>query len=189
MAARDYYDALGVSRDASSEEVQQAFRKLARQYHPDVNKDPAAEERFKEINEAYSVLSDPATRKRYDRFGPDFRQVPEGYEDYVGAGGGGARPRSGARGGAPFGGGSVWVDVGGTGEGGFREAGGIDFDDLFGGLFGSRGGFGSVAGADQEAEVELTVEEAYRGGRRRVTLSTPDGEPTTFEVTIPAGVT
>lgn len=199
MAARDYYDALGVSRDASSEELQQAFRKLARQYHPDVNKDPGAEERFKEINEAYSVLSDPGTRKRYDRFGRDFRQVPEGYEDVAGAAGRGGRSaggsRSGARGGSPFGGGSVWVDVGGTGQGGFgdvRDVGdvrGIDFEDLFGGMFSSRGGFGSMAGADQEAELELTVEEAYRGGRRRITLSTPDGEPTTFEVTIPAGVT
>ncbi len=189
MAARDYYDALGVSRDASSEELQQAFRKLARQYHPDVNKDPGAEERFKEINEAYSVLSDPGTRKRYDRFGRDFRQVPEGYEDFVGAAGPGSRPRGGTRGGGSPGGGSVWVDVGGTGEGGFRDAGGIDFDDLFGGLFGSRGGFGSIAGADQEAELELTVEEAYRGGRRRITLTSPDGEPTTLEVTIPPGVT
>ncbi|HEX2297448.1 MAG TPA: DnaJ C-terminal domain-containing protein [Pseudonocardiaceae bacterium] len=203
MAARDYYDALGVSRDASSEQLQQAFRKLARQYHPDVNKDPGAEERFKEINEAYSVLSDPGTRRRYDRFGRDFRQVPEGYEDFVGsagrsgrtAGGSHSGTRSGTRGGSPFGGGSVWADVGGTGQGGFRDVGdvgdvgGINVDDLFGGLFGSRGGFGSIAGADQEAELELTVEEAYRGGRRRITLSTPDGEPTTFEVTIPAGVT
>ena len=65
--ARDYYDVLGVSRDAGSEELQQAFRKLARSSHPDVNKDPGAEERFKEINEAYSVLSDPKLRKRYAR--------------------------------------------------------------------------------------------------------------------------
>jgi curved DNA-binding protein len=195
MAARDYYDALGVSRDASTEELQRAFRRLAREYHPDVNRDPGAEERFKEINEAYSVLSDPATRKRYDRFGPDFRQIPEGYEQYADTAGGGSR--SGFRGGSPFGGGSrVWVNsetgpsVGGVG--------GVDFDDLFSGLFGSRGagfggsGFGGTAGpipgADQEVELELTVEEAYRGGRRRITLSGV-GEPTSFEVTIPPGVT
>ena len=67
--ARDFYEVLGVSRGASPEEIQQAYRKLARKYHPDVNKDPAAEERFKDINEAYSVLSDPKTRARYDRFG------------------------------------------------------------------------------------------------------------------------
>ena len=189
MAARDYYEALGVSRDASSEEIQQAFRRLARQYHPDVNKDPGAEDRFKEINEAYSVLSDPDTRRRYDRFGPDFRQIPEGYEDYVGAAGGASRSRGrpGSRSGGPFGGGSVWVDTGGAAGGGFQD---IDFDDLFGGLFGSRGsGFGgTIPGADQEAELELTVEEAFRGGRRRIALSGA-GQPTSLEVTIPAGVT
>ena len=76
-AAGDYYDVLGVSRGASQDEIQRAYRKLARTYHPDVNSDPAAEERFKEISEAYAVLSDPKTRERYDSFGPDFRQVPE----------------------------------------------------------------------------------------------------------------
>ncbi|MFZ3307144.1 MAG: DnaJ domain-containing protein, partial [Mycobacterium sp.] len=89
--ARDYYEVLGVSRDATADQLQQAFRTLARNYHPDVNKDPAAEDRFKEINEAYHVLSDPATRKRYDRFGEDFRQVPEDWEERVGAGAGGFR--------------------------------------------------------------------------------------------------
>src|ERR687893_2544562 len=134
--ARDYYDTLGVSPTASTEELQRAYRKLARQHHPDVNRDPGAEERFKEISEAYSVLSDPDTRRRYDRFGPDFRQIPEGYEDY--AAGAGAR---GSRGSSPrgssFGGGRVWVDS--AGSGGF---GGIDFDDLFGSMFGSRGAAG-----------------------------------------------
>ena len=67
--ARDYYDALGVPRTASADELQRAYRKLARQYHPDVNRDPGAEERFKEINEAYSVLSDPDARGRYDQIG------------------------------------------------------------------------------------------------------------------------
>src|SRR5919107_1020618 len=98
--ARDYYDALGVSRSASTEELQRAYRTLARQYHPDVNRDPGAEERFKEISEAYSVLSDPDTRKRYDRFGPDFRQIPEGYESYAGAARAGA---PGSPSGSPFG--------------------------------------------------------------------------------------
>jgi curved DNA-binding protein len=175
--ARDYYEVLGVSRSASPEEIQRAYRKLARTYHPDVNRDPGAEERFKEISEAYSVLSDPETRRRYDRFGPDFRQIPEGYEDYVAAGGAGRR-------GSPGGGGSrVWVDTGGERFG----VGGIDFDDLFGGLFGSRTRVGPIPGADHEAELELTVEDAYRGGRRRITL--PGGRtPTSFEVSIPAGV-
>jgi curved DNA-binding protein len=180
--ARDYYEALGVSRTVSTEELQQAYRKLARQYHPDVNRDPGAEERFKEISEAYSVLSDPDTRKRYDRFGPDFRQIPEGYEAYADAAGAGARR---SRGGSPFGGGRVWVDSDrGQGPG----PGGIDFDDLLSGLFGSRGAGGPIPGADQEAELELSVEEAYRGGSRRITLSGA-GEPASFEVTIPPGVT
>ena len=74
---RDFYDVLGVSRDASQEDIQRAYRKLARTYHPDVNKDPGAEDRFKDISEAYDVLSDPQTRRRYDAFGADFRQVPE----------------------------------------------------------------------------------------------------------------
>ena len=75
--ARDYYEVLGVDHTASAEELQRAFRTLARRYHPDVNSDPAAEERFKEVNEAYHVLADPDSRTRYDRFGPDFRQGRE----------------------------------------------------------------------------------------------------------------
>ena len=89
--ARDYYEVLGVSRDATHEQIQEAFRTLARKYHPDVNSTPGAEDRFKELNEAYHVLSDPDTRKRYDRFGEDFRRVPEDYDERVGAGFGGFR--------------------------------------------------------------------------------------------------
>jgi curved DNA-binding protein len=169
--ARDYYDVLGVARDADAEEIQQAFRRLARRYHPDVSKDPASEERFKEINEAYQVLSDPDSRRRYDRFGPDFRQIPEGYEEAATAGG--------FHRGSPFGGrtgGSVYVG---------EDFGGIDFEDLFGGLFGARGAGAPIRGADQEAEIELSVEEAYHGGRRRITLP---GTRRSYEVTIPPGV-
>src|ERR1700742_1474364 len=93
--ARDYYEVLGVSRDASADELQRAFRTLARRNHPDVNKDPAAEERFKEINEAYHVLADPETRARYDRFGPDFRQIPDDVAAGVGARGSGNAYRPG----------------------------------------------------------------------------------------------
>ncbi len=201
--ARDYYEVLGVSRSASTEELQEAYRKLARRHHPDINKDPAAEERFKEVNEAYHVLADPATRARYDRFGPDFRQVPEDV-DAAAAGAGGRGFRGSRAGGSPFGRGRAggrsartFVDEAGNrvyvegdlgdfdigGEGGL----GIDLDDLLGGLFGGRGPSGPVPGADQEAELELTVEEAYRGGRRRVTLGGPDGSRS-YDVTIPAGV-
>ncbi len=173
--ARDYYQVLGVSRDASADELQRAFRTLARRNHPDVNKDPAAEERFKEINEAYHVLADPETRARYDRFGPDFRQIPDDVAagSYVGANRGG-----GFRTGPGGGGARVYVD---------REAEGdlgIDFDDLFGDLFGGRGARGPIRGADQEAELTLSIDEAYRGGRRQITLG-----GRSFEVNIPAGVT
>ena len=168
--ARDFYDVLGVSRDATADQIQQAFRTLARKYHPDVNKDPGAEDRFKEVNEAYHVLSDPDTRTRYDRFGEDFRHVPEDWEDRATAGVGGAG-RSGGR-----------VRYGqGFGGGGF--GGGIDIEDLFGDMFRGGGGFGPIPGADQEATLELTVEEAYRGGKRQISL---DGR--NFRVTIPAGV-
>ncbi|MBO4275363.1 DnaJ domain-containing protein, partial [Microbispora triticiradicis] len=80
MAERDFYEALGVPRTADQDEIQRAYRKLARTYHPDVNKAPDAEDRFKEVSEAYEVLSDPGTRRRYDAFGPDFRRVPEGVD-------------------------------------------------------------------------------------------------------------
>jgi curved DNA-binding protein len=195
--ARDYYDVLGVSRNAEPDELQQAYRRLARANHPDVNKDPAAEERFKEVNEAYHVLSDPEQRRRYDRFGEDFRRVPEDWEERVGAGAGraraGASPRGGRRyswstsGAGDADGGGFAGAGGGFGGGGFS---GVDFDDLFGDIFGGRGGgrAASVGGADQEAELPLTVEEAYRGGRRQITLDGPDG-PRTYTVTIPPGVT
>jgi curved DNA-binding protein len=188
MASQDFYQVLGVPRNADQDEIQRAYRRLARTYHPDVNSDPAAEDRFKEVSEAYDVLSDPQTRRRYDAFGADFRQVPDDVDPdewrrsraRAGAGaGGGAGP---ARGG--FGG-------GGFGDGGFSFSGGdIDIDDLLGGIFGGRTGrgWGPIPGADQEAELELTVEEAYRGTRRTVTLAS-DGTRRSFEVTVPAGVT
>ncbi|MFG2888005.1 DnaJ C-terminal domain-containing protein [Streptomyces sp. NPDC048248] len=171
--ARDFYEVLGVSRDADEEEIQQAYRNLARKHHPDVNKAPEAEERFKELNEAYSVLSDPKTRARYDRFGEDFRQIPEDYDERVGAG----------------------VGAGFGGEGGPRVryvrgggfGGGADFEDLFGGLFGAGGVRGPVPGADQEAELPLTVEDAYRGGHRSITLAGPDGQRS-YDVNVPRGV-
>jgi len=177
---RDFYEILGVPRNASQEEIQRAYRKLARTYHPDINSDPVAEDRFKDISEAYNVLSDPATRRRYDAFGPDFRQIPEDVDpdawrrSRAGAGAGGARTADAADG------------------GGFRYgAAGADFDieDIFGGLFGGRSGrgWGPIRGADQEAELPLTVEEVYRGGRKSVTIA--GAEQRSFEVNIPPGVT
>jgi curved DNA-binding protein len=179
MARRDFYDVLGVSRDASADDIQRAYRKLARTYHPDVNKDPGAEDRFKEVSEAYDVLSDPELRRRYDAFGHDFRQVPEGVD-----------PQAWAR-----------AQAGGRRQRGQRTragtappneewfAGGVDIDDLLGEMFGGRQrrSWGPIPGADQEAVLTLTVEEAFRGGPRTVTLSGPDG-PRSYDVTIPPGV-
>src|ERR1700753_1284860 len=100
--SRDFYATLGVPRDVGREELQRAYRKLARTYHPDINKDPGAEERFKDISEAYDVLSDPEQRRRYDAFGTDFRQVLPGTDPQTwaraGAGGGAGGTRRGREG-------------------------------------------------------------------------------------------
>ena len=185
MASRDFYEILGVPRNATQDEIQRAYRKLARENHPDINSDPAAEDRFKDVSEAYSVLSDPATRSRYDAFGPDFRQVPEDVDPDTWR-------RGRARAGAGAGRGAGGTRAGAGADGGFGYgpgAGDIDIEDLLGGIFGGRAGrgWGPMPGADQEAELPLTVEEAYRGGRKTVTLG--GGGQRTFEVAIPAGVT
>ncbi|MFD6493793.1 DnaJ C-terminal domain-containing protein [Streptomyces sp. NPDC059944] len=180
--ARDFYEVLGVPRTATQDEIQQAYRTLARRYHPDVNKDPGAEERFKDLNEAHSVLSDPATRARYDRFGEDFRKVPEDFDERAAAGAGGFGGRRSAGGGGP----RVRYT---TGFGDGFGAEGIDIEDLFGSMFGAGAAPGGVPGADQEAELPLSVEEAYRGGRRTVTLAGPTGQPRRYEVDVPPGVT
>jgi curved DNA-binding protein len=184
---QDFYQILGVPRNASQDEIQRAYRKLARQYHPDVNHDPGAEDRFKDVSEAYNVLSDPQTRRRYDAFGADFRQVPGDVDPETwrrsrarASAGAGARGAAGA--------GSARA---GRGTGGFSFGGGdIDIEDLLGGFFGGRPdrGWGPIRGADQEAELEVTVEEAYHGTRRSITLS-GDGARATLDVNVPPGVT
>jgi curved DNA-binding protein len=203
---RDFYEVLGVPRTANQKEIQRAYRKLARTYHPDVNKDPAAEERFKEVSEAYDVLSDPEMRRRYDTFGRDFRQVPEGMDAETwqrARSGAGRRQASGQRAGAGRPGQREGESVffsSDFGDGDFSfGSGDINIEDLLGGMFSTRSragagsgpgfgrGFGPTPGADQEAELTLSVEEAFAGGRRTVTLSTR-GAPRTFEVNIPAGV-
>ena len=186
---RDAYQILGVSRGADQSEIQRAYRKLARKLHPDVNKDPGAEDKFKELSEAYDVLSDPDQRKRYDAFGEDFRRVgadvdPDAYRrarDYAGAGAGAGGGRS-----------SGWGGAGPSGDFQYSGSGdNVDLEDLLGGIFGSRGrtrsGWGPVSGSDHETEVKLTVEEAYTGTQRTLSLRDADG-PRTIDVVIPAGV-
>ncbi len=185
---QDYYETLGVARTATAAAVKLAFRKLARIHHPDVAKNKVTgEAKFKEINEAYEVLSDPEKRRRYDELGPDWQD----------GGQGGAAP-GGPRGGSHPPGGEPDFEFGGTG-----------FSDFFESFFGrGRGGFdprhpsadraGSAEsfaqhGQDVEADLLVTLEEALRGSRRKVTLRRPghngDAERTnTYQVRIPPGV-
>src|SRR6476661_6748048 len=125
---KDYYKTLGVSKSASTEEIKKAYRKLARQYHPDVNKKPEAEKRFKEVNEANEVLSDPDKRKRYDTIGPDFAR-------YANAGNGG-QP-----------GNFTWSYNGRPGAGGFEGDAGA-FSDFFRSIFGDEGVSGTMSADD-----------------------------------------
>jgi DnaJ-class molecular chaperone len=156
---RDYYDVLGLNKGASEADIKSAFRKQARKYHPDVNPgDKTAEEKFKEINEAYEVLSDPDKRKRYDQLGANWKageefRPPPGWEQEHAANMG---------------------DVFGGGAGGFSDF----FEALFGGRRGARAGTGfAMRGRDIEAELALTLEEAHRGGVRNVTLQATETCP------------
>ena len=190
MEFKDYYKTLGVAKTATEKEVKQAFRKLARKLHPDVNPgDKAAEARFKEVNEAYEVLGDPSSRKKYDELGANWRM----YE------------QAGAQGGAnPFAG----FNTGGSGgRSGFRTMTPEEMEELFGDsnpfsdffttFFGGSAGGGAGArgtrvrqrpGRDIENEIELSLEDAYRGTTQRLAL-THDGHRRTVDVRIPPGVT
>src|SRR5215471_5419283 len=167
MQYKDYYKILGVPKTADEKAIKAAYRKLARKYHPDVNK--GASERFKEINEAHTVLADPEKRKRYDTLGPDWERYTQ-----TGAG-------PGAR--SPFGGHEVRFEQGGDGAG-FSDFFRSIFADLIGGgrggsgfrevEFGDLGNLGDsdwnagagVGGSDVEAAVDLTLEEAFHGTRK-----------------------
>lgn len=211
VGTKDYYEVLGVSRSATEDHIKAAYRKLARKFHPDLNPgDKAAEERFKELQEAYDVLSDAEKRKLYDQYGENWRVVQQG----------GQAPPPGwegfrAGGGSPAGGfdfsGFDFGDLG-RGTGGMGDI----FEEMFGRAGAGRGTrrHRSTRGRDVEAELELSLEEAHQGGRR--TLQMQAGElcqacqglgvtggnqicqtcgghgqvlrPKTIEVNIPAGV-
>ncbi len=176
---KDYYKVLGVSREASPDEIKKAYKKLAAKYHPDVNPDDEkAKERFQEIQAAYDVLSDPEKREKYDRYGSAF--------ETMGAGGPG---------------GGTWTYSGGPGGFSAEE---IDLSELFGG----REGFGSFAdmfgfgegrrrrtrragprrGADLAAEITIDFATSVTGGRQTIVVTDGDGNPKTLEVSIPPGI-
>jgi len=167
----DYYETLGVKRNAGADEIKRAYRKQAQQYHPDRNKEADAHERFSKIGEAYEVLKDPEKRKKYDRLGENWKQgeqfrPPPGYEDLFGGGGGG---------------------------------GGADFSDFFSSVFGRDGGpgggnhFGGGGGAphaapEQEIDLTVSLHEAYHGGTRQLTLTGGASGNRQIDVKVPAGI-
>ena len=186
MEFKDYYAVLGVAKNASQAEIQRAYRKLARKYHPDINKTPGAEDRFKDLGEAYEVLKDPDKRAKYDRYGAAWKAAeqgggapPPGYED-------------------------IWFDLGGAED--FTFSGGSGFSSFFEQLFGAaaggrtaqgrRGARGfthgaqwTMPGADREVHLTLTLEEAAHGGEREIALSGPTPEQSkTYMVRIPKGI-
>ena len=185
MKYKDYYKILGVSREASQDEIKRAYRKQARKYHPDVSKEPDAEQRFKEVNEANEVLKDPQKRSTYDALGSGWQSGQE------------FRPPPGGQGFHR----EFHFDSGDAGQ--FSDF----FSSLFGGLGGMGGGMGGMGGgadrgfrsrgSDQSAKVRITLEESYAGTTRRlhVDLPEPDAQgrihtkPRTLNVRIPAGVT
>jgi len=185
--AEDYYNTLGVARDASAADIQKAYRKLARKYHPDLNPDDAsAKKKFQEVQQAFDVLNDTSKRELYDRYGSSFESM----------GGGGGGPRSG---------GARWSTQGG------EE---VDFSDLFGGRYGGGGGdpsgmFGDIftqfrragggrsrraapeepqRGADIGAELEIPFNTAVLGGQAQIQLRRHTGKVETLTVKIPAGI-
>ena len=164
VKSRDYYEVLGVDRGAAEDQIKAAYRKLARKFHPDLNPgDKAAEERFKELQKAYDVLADAEKRELYDQYGDNWRVVeqggqapPPGWEGFGAAGG----PRRAGFDAGDFDFGGLRADAGGMGD---------IFEELFGRAGGGRARRGG-RGRDVEAELELSLEEAHRGGRRSLQM-------------------
>ena len=175
MASKDFYQTLGISRTASDKDIKQAYRKLARKYHPDVNPgNKSAEEKFKEINNAYEVLSDPEKRKKYDQFGDKWQYA----DQFAGAQGN------------PFGGASGFRNAGGNNSS-YQYVDMSDMGDLGELLKGFTGGFGGRGrtsrprqGRDIDTSTDITLEEAYNGTTRLI----QDTSGHRIEVKIPAGV-
>jgi curved DNA-binding protein len=181
---RDYYETLGVPKTAPADAIKSAFRKLARKHHPDVAKDKkAAEEKFKQINEAYEVLSDPEKRKKYDQLGENWNQPGGGFQPPPWGGGqpGGGFHRY------PGGDGGVEFEFNGTGFSDF-------FEQFFGGGGNRAAGFGqpqrgAERGSDVEADMMVPLEEALHGATRAVSLRRPGATKVeTYQVKIPRGV-
>lgn len=171
MKFRDYYKVMGVDETASSDEIKKAYRVLARKYHPDVSKEPNAEERFKEVGEAYEVLKDPEKRREYD----DLRKF--GFRD-----GGDFQPPPG------------WAGRG-FGGAGFGPGGSGGFSDFFEAMFGAGPGPGAgfremrARGRDLHYRLGVTLEDAFTGATRTIHLQGPDGGQRSLNVKVPAGVT
>ena len=182
MEFKDYYQALGVDRQADQKAISRAFRRLARESHPDVNKQRGAEDRFKEINEAYQVLGDPEKRAKYDQIYDAYKTGGVPWQELFGRTAGGARGWGGP--------GGVTFHVGNAEEFEqlFGRGGGIGgFSDFFEQLF---GGFGRTATATQsrprlESTAEITLEEAFHGARRQIQLP---GSSRRIDVEIPRGM-
>ncbi len=205
MEFKDYYATLGVAKTATGKEIKAAYRKLARKHHPDVNPgDKGAESRFKEINEAYEVLGDADKRRKYDELGANWRMYEQAQQQ------GQPFPGGGPFGGSPFGasgeGGAWTINMGGPGgqrtmsEEEMRDMFGTDdpFSSFFHTFFGGGGGGAgetrgrgraprAAKGRDIESEAELTLEEAYHGAMRRISI-TLGGHARSVDVRIPAGV-
>ena len=198
MEYKDYYKTLGLDKKASDEDIKKAYRNLARKYHPDVNKDPKAEEKFKEVNEAYQVLSDAEKRQKYDTLGSEWQQYQRSGGQPGGFDWGRWQQQPGQSGGYRTVSPEEFEQMFGS-SGGMGGMGG--FSDFFTSIFG--GGFSGFSGAesgfgqssqnfrsrppmrrDVEHEVEITLEEAYNGTTRSLQFS--DGRK--INATIPAGV-
>lgn len=165
MAGKDFYQVLGVKRDATEKEIRSAYRKLARQHHPDVNPgDKAAEDRFKEINAAYEVLKDTDKRKKYDKYGDRWEMADQIEEAQRRTSAGDFFRRTGTANGGTGGGSFDFGDLGGG------------FDDILGGLFRGRGRtpVRPLRGEDLEHPTEITLEEAFTGATRLIQLQVPE---------------